>query len=92
MKPLHEIIRLRALELVHNPIRSELVYAQLGSDFVQASKEDYHLVVEQMIKDKQIIELEYIIDGNINSILFPFNCDLKLKFDFGVHSFIRKEV
>lgn len=87
-----ELIVIRILELVNKPIRAEIVFAQLAVDFVAATKEEIHLVVENMVLKKQLIELEYRLDGGIReSILFPVECDILIKFSNGVHSFIRKQ-
>lgn len=91
-KMMRELIRMRVLELINNkPKMAELVYAALTVEFIAATKEEIHLVVENMVLKKQLIELEYRMDDVVGSILFPFECDIYLKFSNGVHRFVRKK-
>lgn len=86
-----QAIRARALQLVTDPIRAELLYAQLGSDFVSAQKEVYHKVVDEMLANKDLIKLDYELDGVRKSIFFQFRCNLYIQFGDVEHKFMYNE-
>jgi hypothetical protein len=92
MNPLLELIKLRMLEMIANiPVKKEIILAQVGSEFIAATKDDLNTVIDKLVVMKLAIELEYIIEGHgKRSIIFPIDCDLFLKFSNGVHSFSRE--
>lgn len=73
-----KLIRLRVLEMLFQPVRADLLFARISTEYLSATKEDYHKVVEGMLALNEIIELKYTIGETKNSILFPINTDLHL--------------
>ena len=67
------IIMKRAFELItaFPPIKGSMLYAELGGDFNNITKDDIHATVSEMVVNGQIIEVRYQTLDTSGYLYFP---------------------